>query len=525
MTVKRFIITVSFSVNIISAISAVVLITGSCIKMPKYDPSDQQEENNGGSGNNNEVGVDSVYMYPFGSGIQIVNADIYLTVPGAPAEDVSASVPPLKYNKQWLFLLTQDDCKHAAFSCTWAAINGRPLSDRYYYDIAHLEAGDIPPDAYYLGKTLGSTDGAGNEVRFTFSTTISPEWSWMDAETNVKKGFIENFYRFYMKSGLTWANIRYMLNYGTGIGFHDMNTKDVNNTDTLVKHYRIAQSITKQKLGGRGVKFLAEPNGNKTYITAARIYDSLQIYTASSGAEVIYPYNVSGDITGKLVNRNFYNTENDIKSDVAKIMAMPLESRPALSMGIHGTNGAFASFLMWINDNFGKNGDDSVWFTSLEEYYEYIYFRSHAAITKSVSTNLNSVTYHFSITLPVGRSFFFPSFTLNINGLSAEQIESVLTDPSVSVSASESVKGLSLARYTAPSAGQEPGKQCVMLNIDCSRYLPEMAEHFTVVYEKSVLNKDLDAALVKAAYDDALYFTGKLKYSSVKSSLLQRLQK
>ena len=60
-------------------------------------------------------------------------------------------------------MLTQDDCRHAAFCYTWAAINGKPLSKKSFYDLPHLQTNDLPSDCYYLGKTLGSTDGAENE--------------------------------------------------------------------------------------------------------------------------------------------------------------------------------------------------------------------------------------------------------------------------------------------------------------------------------------------------------------------------
>ena len=95
-------------------------------------------------------------------------------------------------------MLTQDDCQHAAFSCTWAAIHGKPLSKEYFYDLTHLQTGDLPPDMYVLGKTLGSTDGAGNEIRFSFTTTLAPEWEFMDAKTSINKGFSENYYRFFL---------------------------------------------------------------------------------------------------------------------------------------------------------------------------------------------------------------------------------------------------------------------------------------------------------------------------------------
>src|SRR5699024_1885108 len=109
-------------------------------------------------------------------------------------------IPVLKYNKSWLFMLTQDDCKHAAYSTTWAAINGKPLSYNYYYNAEQLAAGDLPSDIFYFKKTLGSTDGTGKEIRFAFTTTLAPEWEWMDTKTDVNKGFTKNYARFDMKS-------------------------------------------------------------------------------------------------------------------------------------------------------------------------------------------------------------------------------------------------------------------------------------------------------------------------------------
>jgi len=122
----------------------------------------------------------------------------------------------------------------------------------------------MPPNSYLLGKTLGSTDGFGNEVRLHFTTTLAPEWTFMNDPTVIKKGFTENFFRFYMKAGLRWNNVIEMLNDGNAVAFHDLNTTAVNTVDSLIKHFDLAQQITKKRLNGRNMKFLAEPNGNKS---------------------------------------------------------------------------------------------------------------------------------------------------------------------------------------------------------------------------------------------------------------------
>lgn len=94
------------------------------------------------------------YLYPFGKEVQGATAEITIrcNAPVCTSHPPAVEIPPLKYNKSWLFMLTQDDCKQAAYSTTWAAINGKPLSDNYFYNAGQLLWGDLPPDIRYLGS-------------------------------------------------------------------------------------------------------------------------------------------------------------------------------------------------------------------------------------------------------------------------------------------------------------------------------------------------------------------------------------
>ena len=247
---------------------------------------------------------------------------------------MEAVIPPLKYNKSLLVLLTQDDCVQTAFSTTWAAINGRPLSDTYFYTAAHLRGGDLPPDTYGFGKPLGSTDGTGREVRFAFTTTLSPEWEYMDAQATVKPGYTENYYRFFMQRGLMWGDVAEMLNYGVGIAFHDVNTESVDLPDSILRHYGIAQELILNRLSGRGCKMLAEPNGNETYVTAAGSYAPIQSVFMESRGEELRPFALKGDLVNKEVKRGFWNPQA-IRAEIAAQMALPVEERRAVNIGVH----------------------------------------------------------------------------------------------------------------------------------------------------------------------------------------------
>ena len=438
------------------------------------------------------------YIYPFGDESQNTTAEIIIKTDGTvDLNAITAEIPYLKYNKSWLFMLTQDDCKQAAYSCTWAVINGKPFSNTYYYNASQLKVGDLPPDVYTLNKTLGSKDGTGNEVRFSITTTLASEDTLMSDKTNVNLGYKDDYYRFKMKSFLVWENVIEMLNYGDGIAFHDVATPDVYNSDLIKLHYAKSQAIILDKLSGRGCKMLAEPNGNKSYVTAALSYDPIQVMTAQTGTVKLYPFQVKeDDLHKKLLNRTVYQQDEPfyyIKSDIKTQLALNKEAREAINIGVHGTDENWVRFLLWLDETYGKDGDDSVWFPSMEEYYEYNYYRIHGSV---VPTVVDNSTLKLTVSLPSGQYFYYPSTTINLKGLAKEHVKSVTSGTSVT--------GLSYGNYG----------DGIMLNLDCRKYLVEHATHFVEQYES---NK------TKSNKNDAIYFVNMLKESDTKAALLKRI--
>jgi hypothetical protein len=299
-------------------------------------------------------------------------------------------------------------------------------------------------------------------------------------------------------SGLTWNNVAEMLAYDAGIAFHDLNTNSVNNKDSLLKHFDIAQKISIEKLSGRGLKVLAEPNGNHNYLLAGTDYPSIRIMTAQntkSGGPVVephFPYRVESDLEKAVLQRTFYNNTFEITARIENELKKNKEEREAIHVGIHGTNVTFAQFLLWLNNSYGKDGDDSVWVPSFEEYYEYNYYRVNSTIEKEI----NGDTLKLRITLPSEQYFYYPSVTVNLSGITLDQISRVISN--------DAVTGLSYASYNGG----------VMLNIDCRRFLFEHALHFVEKYLKSSIAWDKD---------DAIYFVERLKESPKKDELRKRI--
>ena len=465
-------------------LSAISLFASSCVK--EIDLS-----------RGNLIEDKPVYLYPFQNEGENVKTEILIKT-RTPLSDrnLHATIPYLKYNKSWLFMLTQDDCKQVAFSCTWAAINGKPLTNKYFYNSGHLLWVDLPPDIWYLGKTLGSTDGAGNEVRFAPTTTLAPDQTWMNEKSEILLHYQKNFSRFGVKKGLVWNNVREMLNYGWGIAFHNLVVDNEKNINALIKQYPNAQDSILKHLNGRGCKTLAEPDGNKAYVTAALEYPPIQTMVAQAGTVKLYPFKVTDDLHNVLIERWFNDSPNYFKPLIEEQLQKPKEERMAIYIGVHGTDSGWVNFLLWLNDNYGKDGDDSMWFPSQEEYYEYNYYRTHGAAPQIEV--IDETTLKLTVDLPSGQYFYYPSVTVNLTGLKKQDIVSIETDNAVS--------GLSYADF----------EDKLMLNIDCRKYRTEHATHFVEQYENDKSNASNKA--------DALYFVNMLKDSQKKTELLNRIK-
>ena len=315
----------------------------------------------------------------------------------------------------------------------------------------------------------------------------------MNEASIVRVGYKTNYYRFAKKNGLIWDNVRVMLNYGVGIAFHDVETEEVHNIDSIVSHYNIAQNIITSKLNGRGCKILAEPNGNYDYVKAALVYNPIQLMTAQNNTkDTLYPFKVVSDLNKKLIHRYDNKDPNMYRSIIVDNLISDREKRKAIHVLAHATDYNWVSFLEWINDQYGKDGDDSVWFPSMEEYYEYNYYRIHSKIETAINGNILKI----KIRMPAGQYFYYPSITLNLKGIRAENIQSIQTD--------DVITGFSYGNY----------EEGTMLNIDCYKYLYERALFFS---EQYLANPTDDNS------KDAFYFINQLKESDKKNELLRRI--
>lgn len=496
------------------------LLMSGCIKKINLYQGDKDDDDGKGNGNGSierrDVISETEFIYPFGeeSNSNEVKLKIHLkpSTERTNMDNLRAEIPPLKYNKKWLFMMTQDDCMQSAFSYTWAAIHGKPLSNIHYYDLAHLQEKDLPPDAYFLNKTLAFTDGTKREdgtkqeVRFSFTTTVSAEEDFMNGKTWVQNGYTRDDFRFRRKSGLVWGNLQEMMNYGVGIAFHDLlfEKDEVKTVEKLLDHFGKAQIIIGNKLNKRACKMLAEPNGEKIYTEAAKQYEPVSILTAQNRGVTIYPFNnnmsTSSDLKNTIIERSFYSEKpENVKSAILEELDKPKEKRKAIYLGVHNTDTGWIKFLEWLNDNYGhgEKADDSMWFANQEEFYEYNYYKQRCSpmiVQNPTDTNVLELTMR----LDGEADFYYPSVTINVSGVNIEDIERIESN--------DDVTGLSYGNY-------ENG---IMINIDCRKFLAEHAENFVKRYEANPSDASAKA--------DGIYFVNMLKESSKKEELMKRIK-
>lgn len=447
-----------------------------------------------------EPEVAEIYYYPFVSEVSNPHISLLLETDGSKEITIDdIEIPFLKYNKELLLMLTQDDCRQDSYCCTWAKFNGYPVSDpngKYFYTSDQLRAGDIHSSTLKPTSPLSITDGTGRDIRFTFSTTLLSEAKSMKFYGDIKNNSTVNDYRFYMHETLNWHDVVDMLNYGNGIAFHDVLASNVNDETDVLNHIRLSQDSTMKYLKGRGVKFLAEPNGNKVYLSASAQYPQIKTTTAQSGNILtLFPYRLTSDLQNATIKRIFYDNTEQIKSHILEQVALQKADRLAISLGIHGIDNSYLDFFSWLEQNFGKSGNDILWMPSQEEYYEYIYykFNSHISIKK-----INQSQYQINIDLPTQDYFYFPSITLNIKGLKRSMVTSISTN--------KVATGFSYADY----------QHGLMMNIDCRKSLDSHATHYVDEYLKDKNNV--------SKRNDAYYFVNFLKESQKKTELLNKLK-
>lgn len=446
----------------------------------------------------------------------VVEFDV--TVPaGVNKENINLEIPKLKFNKKMVFSYITDD-SYSIYQYIFSFINKRYLARFFKLPNSgsaisfHLGMQGNPAfeqyvsDAFYPDLFRQCTDGAGVKRRYATTIAVWPE--------KLKGDFIGQ------DVGMHWPwmsekEFKLYFDFGYSMGYHDLVGYDAT-TNTQEKFNKCLEDTVAlfKEYSGIIPKLMVEPNGDHAYITFSRANDTIQVITAQSGPNAtgikkVYPFRSDFTLNkqGTTVERIFAYG-NDLNNDIE----YPQYSQDMMEI-LNGFNTAtnkdniywlisaahrsayWESFLIkTIHEAYGDIGDDSLWFPTLDELFEYWYMRENTLSVKTVT----ETGVHYKMYVPKGANFFFRDLSVLLSGITS------LTG--VNVTSGNNVFGTSFAI--------NDGK--LLVNLNFNELLMQRVNKYVEAFEADY-NKEY-------AYDDAYYFVQMLK-TGLKESYLNRINK
>ena len=427
-------------------------------------------------------------------------------------ESVSLSIPPLKFNKKMVFSYITDD-SNTIYQYIFSLINKRKLAKKMQlpdgrYPYYHLgmqgkqEFEQYVSDDYYPDNFAQCTDGTGVKRRYATAMAMWPE-KLKDQSIGQDVGMwypwvSEKEFKMYRDFGYM-AILHDLVGYSSDTDTQEKFDKCLNDTISFFNEY-----------AGITPKVMAEPNGDHNYIAFSRNNPVIQAITAQSGdssIQLVYPFksDFTLDKNDVTIQRVFaYGNDLTLDNDTPEY-AQNLLSRLATMNSsadrdsIYWLIGSAHRCAHWesvliknIHQLYGDIGNDSLWFPTLDEFFEYWYMRVNTLSVKTIT----DTGVHFKMYIPKGSNFFYRDLSVLLDGISSVE--------GVSVVSGENVYGTSYA--------VSDGKLLVNLNFD--EKLMQRVDKYVSAFEADH-NKEY-------AYDDAYYFVQQLKNGLIEP-YLQRL--
>ena len=452
-----------------------------------------------------KINLQIQYIKGFGDMVEL-----NLSVPiGIDPSTVNLTFPKLKYNKPNVASLTVDD-SHSIWNNVFSVINKRWVDNEQYsfFDptsgdrefIYHKDCsyqGYTKTNGYYPTKNLEYTDGAGVYHRFGVSVAT---WAWdLGLRDEIAGIFIP---------WVTAREVRFMQDFGNSFNYHDIHgivtyaAAHEGSTDVsqeLFNQYVKTDADAFLALTDRIPKILQGPNGDPNYIYLARLCPEMQynMELANRGTDSVcspfLPFNNIHLLDKKsekyLVQRFFLQGDYTFeawKNDIIQQGSVAESARKWTILGMHRpardlTKYGIINALNDIEAAVGVSGDDSIWFPSIDEFYEYWFMTQYAQINKII----DGQNIKFKIWVPANKNFWYKSISCLLSGITE------LTG--IDISSSENC----------------PGTSCVinnnqlLVNLDFNTDLISKAEKYVSIFEETPTKE--------YAFEDAQYFVQMLK--------------
>jgi len=395
------------------------------------------------------------------------------------ADGVSASVPVCKYDKAFALSFVGDDSLLGIYQRAFNYIFARWVDDNPTKHDTEPNTTGITPT-----RKLVYTDGAGNDIPFRLGT------NWMDSKPGSNYHTDGNIHLPYM----WWSEGKRFYDYFNAI----LNHGGGNSDDPLGSITKNQQEITTNM--GMTPFVLGVPGGTTGYPEAAESLEYIYMMESSSfkGSTELYPK--LSDIAGNVLKKRFGRICIDTYSldQIKSILGQYARDYRWINLFCHNIkNGQSTvtgqlnadvcfSFLDYVYDTYGKGGDDSVWFGSDTEIFEYLFARLNSVITKEVDGSDLLITVK-AAKLP---NFYYKELSLVFSGVTT-MVNAIYSDNVRNASATSQLLNLMYSEHAVP-----------------------LAEKYTAIYEASTttMNKN-----------EAYFFVNRLR-PDLAASFIARLR-
>ena len=414
------------------------------------------------------------------------SGDIIITF-DSPPTNFSLSKTNLKYDKDFVYSFTMDDGLEPQYSIA--------------FPILQSTGG-----TYSSGLTY--TDNCGNDINFKAGLSIySLNLDGSDIHVDTP-------------SYLTWSQITELCDFGWNVFNHGFRAW-ISTGSTYGEYYGEVTGNTAYITSKTGYVpiHMVVPNGDQGYNIPAFNSGELSLtaqisgFILTGGTKTVSTTGV--DVSGVnfdqycmykkfiyWIDGNVPNTgiTSDIISIANKSTGYTNYWWHDFSHSIAASNGnldpdTFNYYMTYIENNYGKNGNDSMWMAPYQEVYEYLYTRYNTTVT--YTTNGNQVTINLG-------SKITPDY-FRTNSLSL-----LISDLSANITNIE-ISGFTNYSYNGT------GTTSSLINLEWSQSVINMAEKYVTLAEN-----DLTLGL-QASINKAQYFVNQIYVTSTKSIYQTRL--
>lgn len=426
---------------------------------------------------------------------EIVTFEVDLPA-GTNAENVNLVFPALKYDKKIAFSYINDD-SYTIWNHIFCRVNKKWMSDEIGVDPWKHEPGykfffhyGMPEGAYEStgsvpDKFLEYSDGCG--VKHRFASSVS---TWVDKLYDPKDPSDINMLYGPAMPYNSALESRIMFDFGFTVNWHDVfNSDDVRDQATFDK--RISEKgIEFKRLINVVPKVMVEPNGEHEHIALSQGNELFDMVIAQSGTgiDLVYPFKAGftldkNDITVKRVFTS--GTDESYVTNMVNTLTQYRNATDKSTIawmigGAHRSTAEGAAMFTEIESRWGCSGDDSIWFPSVDEFFEYWFMTKFAMVGRKVEGQ----KVKFLLYMPSADNFWFKSISCLLSGIT-------------------STNGITVST-SCPGESHAMSGNKLLVNLDFNAGLIDKVERYVSKFEQSESTYD---------YEDAAYFIQHLKQS------------